>query len=150
MSGFISDLLAGLPVPDEEDFDAKDMLRGVREALRRLNEELEFVQGLRIVRDKVDNIEKSIAEGTALNETIMKQQTENNLKTAESLLQIEGLTAKTKVVEEKLDAANAASSRPESWKDPLAGHPKDLPKWSNTSQHSDQWKHVFVTGLDGI
>ena len=62
MAGFISDLLVGLPVPDDEEMrfdDMKEMLKGVREALRRMNEELEFVQGLRIVREKVDAIENS-------------------------------------------------------------------------------------------
>ena len=78
MAGFISDLLA--PVPDDEDFDAKDMLKGVREALKRLNDELEFVQGLRVVREKVDAIEKSIAGNTALGSAIQDQQMKANEK----------------------------------------------------------------------
>ena len=149
MSGFISDLLAGLPVPADGDLgmvDTKDMLTGVREALRRLNEELEFVQGLRVVREKVDAIEKSISDSATLNETIQKQQAENNLKMTDNVLKIEGLTAQAKAMEEKLDAANAASSRSDSFKDPLAGHPKDLPKWPSNAQSFDQWKLVFLTG----
>ena len=153
MAGFISDLLAGLPVPDDEDFDVRQMIKGfreVRDAMKRLNEELEFVQGLRVVREKVDAIEKSIAENATLNETVLKQQAENNLKVADSALKIEGLTAQAKAMEERLDTANAASSRSEPWKDTLAGHPKDLPKWPSNAQSFDQWKLVFLTGFDAI
>ena len=32
---------------------------------------------------------------------------------------------------------------------PFAGHPKDLPRWANSTSFS-QWKFVFITGLNGI
>ena len=55
MSGFISDLLVGLPVPDEGDLGSEhvsSMVKGLKEAMQRLNTELEFVQNLRIAREK--------------------------------------------------------------------------------------------------
>ena len=55
MSGFISDLLVGLPVPDEGEVGSEhisSMVKGLREAIQRLNVELEFVQSLRIARER--------------------------------------------------------------------------------------------------
>ena len=49
MAGFLSDLLAGVPVlslPNDADdvaLNTGPMLKGLRDALQRLNEELEFV-----------------------------------------------------------------------------------------------------------
>ena len=64
MSGFISDLLAGLPVPEDAEVASEhvtSMLKGLKEAMHRLNVELEFVQSLRIARDKIDEIERRLA-----------------------------------------------------------------------------------------
>ena len=58
MAGFISDLLVGLPVPDEDDTNTAAMITGLRAALSRLNEELEFVQSLRVARDKIEELER--------------------------------------------------------------------------------------------
>ena len=55
MLGFLSDLLVGLPVPDDAEVanpHVTSMLRGLQEAMHRLNIELEFVQNLRIGREK--------------------------------------------------------------------------------------------------
>ena len=93
MAGFLSDLLACLPVPDDEDFDAKIVFKGVREALKRLNEELEFVQGLRVVREKIDAIEKSIAENASLGSMIQEQQMKANEKMVDTALTIDGQAA---------------------------------------------------------
>ena len=132
MAGFISDLLAGLPVPDDEDFDVKQMIKGVRDAMKRLNEELEFVQELRIVREKVDIFEKSIAENATLGKTIQDQQMKINEKIVDNSLTVEGQSSKIQNIEDRLDAAEKAASsaqdRPDGGRDPLAGHPKDLPK----------------------
>ena len=95
MAGFISDLLAGLPVPGDEDFDVKDMLKGVREAMRRLNEELEFVQGLGVVREKVDAMEQSIAENATLGTAIQDQQMKINEKMVDNSLTIDGQASRT-------------------------------------------------------
>ena len=137
MAGFISDLLAGLPVPADEDFDAKDMLKGVREAMRRLNEELEFVQGLRAVREIVDAIEKSIAGNATLGTAIQDQQMKINAKIVDNSFTIEGQASKIQIIEDRLDAAekgaSSASFRTDAGRDPLAGRPKDLPKWASTT-----------------
>ena len=154
MAGFLSDLLACLPVPDDEDFDAKIVFKGVREALKRLNEELEFVQGLRVVREKIDAIEKIIAENASLGSMIQEQQMKANEKIADTALTIEGQASKIQTMEDSLEgaekAASSASYRSDGGKDPLAGHPKHLPKWASTSHPFSQWKHVFETGLDCI
>ena len=71
-SGFISDLLVGVPVlslPNDADdvtLNAGPMLQGLREALDRINTELEWVRELQSARTKIEAIEKSIAENQAM------------------------------------------------------------------------------------
>ena len=151
MAGFISDLLVGIPVlslPNDSDdiqLNTGPMLQGLREALGRLNVELEFVRELQIARAKIEELEKKIADSADLYETVQKQQTDANVKMTGAGLQIDELQSRMDAAE---DAARSGS-RP-SDRDPLAGHPKDLPKWSSNGQPFAQWKKVFVAGLDGI
>ena len=61
MAGFISDLLAGIPVlalpndTDDVQLNAGPMLQGLRDALSRMNTELEFVRELQVARSKVED-----------------------------------------------------------------------------------------------
>ena len=154
MAGFLSDLLAGVPVlslPNDADdvaLNTGPMLKGLRDALQRLNDELEFVQNLRVAREKIDDIEKKLKDSASFEEEVLKQQRKNNEGIIGHSLKLDEHEEKFKSVENKLDAATS-SSRREGKGGPLAGHPKDLPRWTS-SQTFSQWKFVFVTGLNGI
>ena len=114
MAGFISDLLVGLPVPDDEDVGNEhitSMFRGLHAALSRLNDELEFVQNLRIARDKIDDIEKKLKDSAALEEEVLRRQKKNNEAIIEHSLRLEEYEGKFKGVEDKLNAATYASRK---------------------------------------
>ena len=108
MAGFISDLLVGLPVPDEEDIDVPSMLKGLRAALNRINEELEFVQSLRVAREKIDDLEKEIEDAAAAEEEVLRQQKKSNEGIIEHSLRLEEHEERLKGMDARLSAASSA------------------------------------------
>ena len=97
MSGFISDLLVGIPVlalpndADDVQLNAGPMLQGLREALGRLNNELEFVRELQVARARIEEMEKKLSDAAELYDTVQRQQTEANVKMTGASLQIDEL-----------------------------------------------------------
>ena len=138
MAGFISDLLVGLPALDGDDLDVPSILResitGIRDALSRINLELEFVQSLRVARDKIDDIEKKLKDSANFEEEVLKQQKKNNEGIIGHSLKLDEHEEKLKDLDAKMIAASSA--RKEGKGGPLAGHPKDLPKWANSTPFS--------------
>ena len=85
-------------------------------------------------------------------------QASTNTKIADVLLKAESLDTVDKSLGDRLTVVEAGA-----WQsayatrspgkgggyDALQGNPKDLPKWTGAGPFTD-WKHVFVTGLNGI
>ena len=105
------------------------------------------MQSLRVVRDKIDEIEKKLKDSAGFEEEVLRQQKKNNEAIIEQSLRLEEHSEKFKNVDDKINAASSSVKQGKGG--PLAGHPKDLPKWANSTPFS-QWKFVFITGLDGI
>ena len=51
---------------DDVALNTGPMLKGLRDALQRINEELEFVQSLRVAREKIDDIERKLIHGLSI------------------------------------------------------------------------------------
>ena len=86
MHGFIDDLLEGLPAVPSGDPDST-MLHGLREALDRLNGELEFIRNLANASTQIDALEKTIADMRETTDKVEAMQ-------ASTITKMEGCTLK--------------------------------------------------------
>ena len=125
----------------------------MRRVIGRLNQELSFIRDPAGASKNIEVIEQKISEMAATTDAVAKQQVEIINGARQSELKLEEHEAVLKSVGDRVTNVEAGAwqtgGKGRFDKDDLQGHPKDLPKWSGSGPF-EQWKYVFITGLDGI
>ena len=109
---FITDLLADLPVPDESEVGnahIHSMLTGLQKAVKRVNEELEFIKSLKVARSEIDEIERKLAVVEMNHVGLEEWQAGTNTKLSEIALKSEAEEAERKSVAERLTVVEAGA-----------------------------------------